>query len=163
MIDNKYSVYAKLGQILSSGYKDLTWINFKSYFLSAVRYDKNFTTQFNFYGGPVADGLGYTGVAKFAVKDKTLRKKNYSYWEADENGYTYTLERRAEEIENFSQPHFELLNEWQINNDLKFNSALFLVLGDGFLISMVHGRFSSMIISDWKKMVLIQVMFQQML
>jgi len=132
LIDNKYSVYAKLGQILSSGYKNSTWVNFKSYFLSAVRYDDKFTTQFNFYGGPVADGLGYTGVAKFAVKDKNLRRKNYSFWEATDDRYTFTLERRPEEIENFSQPHFELLNEWQINNDLKFNSALFLVLGDGF-------------------------------
>ncbi len=132
LIDNKYSVYAKLGQILSSGYKNLTWVNFKSYFLSAVRYDKNFTTQLNFYGGPLADGLGYVGVAKFAVKDRNLRKANYSFWEADESGYTFTLNRRPEEIENFSQPHFELLNEWQINNDLKFNSALFLVKGDGF-------------------------------
>ncbi len=132
LIDDKYSVYAKLGQILSSGYKEQTWVNFKSYFLSAVRYDKNFTTQLNFYGGPVADGLGYTGVAKFAVKDKNLRRENYSYWEADESGYTYGVPRRPEEIENFSQPHFELLNEWQINDKLKMNSALFLVLGDGF-------------------------------
>ncbi|MCK7528757.1 MAG: hypothetical protein MZV64_69980 [Ignavibacteriales bacterium] len=97
-----------LDKYLSSGYKQQTWVNFKSYFLSAVRYDKNFTTQLNFYGGPIADGLGYTGVAKFAVKDKNLRRENYSYWEADENGYTYTLQRRPEEIENFSQPHFEL-------------------------------------------------------
>jgi len=132
LIDEKYSVYAKLGQILSSGYKEQTWVDFKSYFLSAVRYDKNFTTQLNFYGGPIADGLGYTGVAKFAVKDKNLRRENYSYWEADENGYTYTLQRRPEEIENFSQPHFELLNDWQINEKLKMNSALFLVLGEGF-------------------------------
>ncbi|MGB5287483.1 MAG: TonB-dependent receptor, partial [Ignavibacteriaceae bacterium] len=132
LIDEKYSVYAKLGQILSSGYKQQTWVNFKSYFLSAVRYDKNFTTQLNFYGGPISDGLGYTGAAKFAVKDKNLRRENYSYWEADENGYTYVVPRRPEEIENFSQPHFELLNEWQINEKLKVNSALFLVLGDGF-------------------------------
>ncbi|MCU0414267.1 MAG: carboxypeptidase-like regulatory domain-containing protein, partial [Ignavibacteriaceae bacterium] len=132
LIDEKYSVYAKLGQILSSGYKNQTWIDFRSYFLSAVRYDKNFTTQLNFYGGPIADGLGYTGVAKFAVKDKNLRRKNYSYWEADENSYIYTLQRRPEEIENFSQPHFELLNDWQINKNLKMNSALFLVLGEGF-------------------------------
>jgi iron complex outermembrane receptor protein len=132
LIDQKYSVYAKLGQILSSGYKAQTWVNFRSYFLSAVRYDKNFTTQLNFYGAPIADGLGYTGVAKFAVKDKNLRRKNYSYWEADETGYTYTLQRRPEEIENFSQPHFELLNDWQINENLKMNSALFLVLGEGF-------------------------------
>ncbi len=132
LIDNKYSVYAKLGKIKSSGYKNLTWVDFNSYYLSAIRYDENFTTQFNFFGGPIADGLGYTGVAKFAVKDKDLRKANYSYWEADETGYIYTLDRRPEEIENFSQPHFELLNEWQVNEKLKFNSALFLVLGNGF-------------------------------
>ena len=132
LIDNKYSVYAKLGKIKSSGYKNLTWVDYNSYYLSAVRYDKNFTTQFNFFGGPIEDGLGYTGVAKFAVKDKDLRKANYSYWEADENSYIFTVDRRPEEIENFSQPHFELLNDWQINDNLKFNSALFLVLGDGF-------------------------------
>ncbi len=132
LIDNKYSVYAKLGQILSSGYKQQTWVNFKSYFLSAVRYDKYFTTQLNFYGGPIADGLAYTGVAKFAVKDKELRKENYSDWGADSDSYTYTIKRRPEEIENFSQPHFELLNDWQISKKFKMNSALFLVLGDGF-------------------------------
>ena len=132
LIEDQYSVYAKLGQILSSGYKDQTWINFKNYFLSAVRYDKNFTTQFNFYGGPIGDGLGYTGVAKFAVKDKEMRRKNYSYWEADEKSYTFVISRRTEEIENFSQPHFELLNEWQINDNLKMNSALFLISGKGF-------------------------------
>jgi len=132
LIDGKYSIYAKLGQILSSGYKEKSQVNFRNYFLSAVRYDENFTTQFNFYGGPIADGLAYTGVAKFAVENKELRKQNYSYWEEDENGYTFTIERRPEEIENFSQPHFELLNEWQMTSDLKFNSALFLVLGEGF-------------------------------
>lgn len=132
LINNKYAVYGKLGQIKSSGYKEKTWVDFNSYFLSAIRYDKNFSTQLNFYGGPIADGLGYTGVAKFAVKNKELRKKNYSYWEADENQYTYTIERRPEEIENFSQPHYELLNEWQISDKLKFNSALFLVNGQGF-------------------------------
>ena len=132
LIDNKYSFYAKLSQILSSGYRDLSWVKFNAYHFSAVRFDDNLTSQFNFYGGPISDGLAYTGVAKFAVKDRNLRRANYSYWEADESGYTYTVNRRAEEIENFSQPHFELLNELKINDDLKFNSALFLVIGEGF-------------------------------
>jgi iron complex outermembrane recepter protein len=132
LINQKYAVYGKLSKIRSSGYKDKTWVDFGSYFLSAIRYDKNFTTQFNFFGGPVADGLGYTGIAKFAVKDKNLRRENYSDWGADENGYTYVVPRKADEIENFSQPHYELLNEWQINENLKFNSALFLVTGNGF-------------------------------
>ncbi|AFH49457.1 TonB-dependent receptor plug [Ignavibacterium album JCM 16511] len=132
LIDNKYSFYAKLSQILSSGYRNLSWAKFNAYHLSAVRYDENLTTQFNFFGGPISDGLAYTGIAKFAVKDKNLRRTNYSYWEADETGYTFTVNRRPEEIENFSQPHFELLNEYKFNDDVKFNSALFLVIGEGF-------------------------------
>ena len=132
LIDNKYSVYAKLSQTLSSGYRDNSWSKLNSYHLSAVRYDDKLTSQFNFYGGPISDGLAYTGIAKFAVKNKQFRKDNYSYWEADENTYSYTLERRSDEIENFSQPHFELLNEYVFNENVKLNSALFLVLGSGF-------------------------------
>ncbi|HEX9253469.1 MAG TPA: TonB-dependent receptor, partial [Ignavibacteriaceae bacterium] len=132
LINNKYSIYAKLSQIISDGYREKSWSKLNSYHLSAVRYDDKLTSQLNLFGGPISDGLAYTGIAKFAVKDKQLRKDNYSYWEADKNGYTYTLDRRPEEIENFSQPHFELLNEYQINNKMKINSALFLVLGSGF-------------------------------
>jgi iron complex outermembrane recepter protein len=133
LIDKKYSIYAKLSQILSSGYRNMSWVKFNSYYLSAVRYDKNLTTQINFYGGPIADGLAYTGLPKFAVKNKELRRANYSYWETDDQGnYTYTLNRRPDEIENFTQPHYELLNELQLNKNLTLNSALFLVTGDGF-------------------------------
>ena len=132
LLNNKYSIYTKLSQILSSGYRNSSWSKLNSYHLSVVRYDDKLTSQLNFYGGPISDGLAYTGIAKFAVKDRERRKDNFSYWEADESGYTYTLDRRPEEIENFSQPHFELLNEYQLNDKMKLNSALFLVLGSGF-------------------------------
>lgn len=134
LIHQKYSFYAKLSHTLSSGYREKSWAKFNSYHLSAVRYDDNLTTQINFYGGPISDGLAYNGLPKFAVKDKNLRRKNYSYWEADYNQkmYSYNLERRADEIENFSQPHFELLNDYKFNDDLTLNSALFLILGEGF-------------------------------
>ena len=67
-------------------------------------------------------------------KNKNLRKENLSYWEVDSTGknYSYVLERRKDEIENFSQPHFEILNEYSLNDEMKINSALFLVLGSGF-------------------------------
>ncbi len=132
LIDNKYSFYVNLSQTLSSGYRQASWVNFNSYHVSAVRYDKDLTTQINFYGGPIADGLAYTGLPKFTISDKELRTANFSYWEADNNHYTDTLARRPTEIENFSQPHFELLNEYQLNDNIKINSALFLVIGNGF-------------------------------
>jgi iron complex outermembrane recepter protein len=132
LVNNKYSFYTKLSQITSTGYRNSSWIQFNAYHITAIRYDKDFTTQINLYGGPIADGLAYTGLPKFAIKDKNLRKQNYSYWESDGNNYSYTLPRRSDEIENFSQPHFELLNEYNINENVSFNSALFLVLGKGF-------------------------------
>jgi iron complex outermembrane recepter protein len=132
LIDNKYSFYTKISQILSSGYRDLAWADFKSFYLSAVRYDNKLTSQVNIYGGPVADGLAYTGIPKFTIWDKSLRKKNYSYWTASSDSLTYITPRRPEEIENFSQPHYELLNEYKINDDVVLNSALFYVNGVGF-------------------------------
>lgn len=132
LIDNKYSFYVKFSKMLSSGYRDLSWTDFNSFYLSAIRYDENVTTQLNIYGGPVSDGLAYTGLPKFAIKDSEQRRKNYSYWEADSKSYGYTLDRKSSEIENFSQPHYELLNEWKINDNMVFNSALFLITGDGF-------------------------------
>lgn len=134
LISNKYSVYAKLSQILSDGYRDKSWSKFNSYHFSVVRYDDKLTSQLNIFGGPISDGLAYNGIAKFAVKNKNLRKENLSYWEVDSTGknYSYVLERRKDEIENFSQPHFEILNEYSLNDEMKINSALFLVLGSGF-------------------------------
>ena len=132
LINNKYSVYVNLSKTLSSGYRQMSWVDFTSYHISAVRYYKDLTTQLNFFGGPIADGLAYTGLPKFAITNRDLRTANYSYWEADNNDYTSTLERRSTEIENFSQPHFELLNEYQLNDKVTINSALFLVIGNGF-------------------------------
>ncbi|MBU1099015.1 MAG: TonB-dependent receptor [Bacteroidetes bacterium] len=132
LIDNKYSIYAKIGQVQSSGYRDRSWSRLSSYNISAVRYDKNITTQINIYGGPLEDGLVYNGVAKFAIKDRDLRKENLSWWGAADNEYLYKGVRRAEEIENFSQPHLELLNEFNISESVTLNSALFLIIGNGF-------------------------------
>lgn len=132
LINNKYSIYAKVSQISSSGYRNLAWVKLNSIHFTAIRFNDDLTTHFNFYGGDIEDGLAYTGLPKFAIKDKELRRANHSYWEAGNKNYNYTLDRRPEEIENFSQPHFELLNEYKLNNNVVLNSALFLVIGKGF-------------------------------
>lgn len=132
LIDEKYSITAKLSKIQSSGYRKNSWADYNSFYVSGARFDGKLITQLNFYGGPISDGLVYNGLPKFFIKNKELRKENYSYWEASENEITYKTERRNDEIENFSQPHFELLNEYKLNDGITFNSALFVVLGEGF-------------------------------
>ncbi len=131
LVNNKYSVYAKLSHLLSDGYRDRNWVDMKSYHLSAVRYDENVTTQINLFGGPIADGLVYTGLPKSFVKDRDKRKINYGSWWVGADGVE-GVERRADEIENFSQPHYELLNEFNVSDEVTINSALFLIVGKGF-------------------------------
>ncbi len=132
LIESKYSFYAKLSSTSSHGYRDNNWIDFKSYHFAAVRFDEKLTTQINLYGGPISDGLTYTGLPKFTIKDKKLRRQNFSYWEVDDNIYTYKIKRRVGEKEEFNQPHFELMNEYKISEDVTFNSAIFLLLGEGY-------------------------------
>jgi iron complex outermembrane receptor protein len=117
LIENKYSIYTKLSKVLSDGYRDNSWVDFNSYHVSAARYDENLKTVINLYGGPVYDGLAYFGIPKSYIKDKELRKTNFL---------------SSDEIEEFSQPHYELLNELRINNNFTLNSALFFVSGEGY-------------------------------
>jgi iron complex outermembrane recepter protein len=118
LIDDRYAFHARLAKLTSDGYRDHTWIDFNSYFLGAIRYDETMTTQVNFYGGPIADGLSYYGIPKADVKDPARRKENPI--------------KRPEELENFSQPHAELMHEWRLSPTVTLSNTLFLVRGDGF-------------------------------
>jgi iron complex outermembrane receptor protein len=113
LVSNKYMFYGKLGKITSSGYRQNSWVDMNSYFLGAVRFDNNMTTRFHIFGGPLSDGLAYFGLPKFVLKDKKLRRQNIADgWSLDSAGqaYSWAVERRKQEIENFSQPHYELMN-----------------------------------------------------
>ncbi len=120
LVGGKYQFYGRLSRILSDGYRENSWTDFSSYFLGAVRYDETMTTQFNFYGGPIADHLAYYGIS---------REDAYS---SDSQRRRQNPIKRPEEIENFSQPHYELLHEWHLTDKITLNNALFLVTGDGF-------------------------------
>lgn len=147
LIDNKYSVYAHVAKNITDGYRQDSWVNLDSYFLNATRYDEDITTEVNIYGGPISDGLSYLGLPKFAALDKNLRTQNWDDWNIDSNAVNYSphmtrfvagrdtvyaVPRRSAENENFSQPHFELINEWKISPTASFTNSLFAISGSGF-------------------------------
>lgn len=149
VMGDRYSVYAHLAENMTDGYRQNSWVNLNSYFLNATRYDEDVTTEINIYGGPISDGLSYLGLPKFAALDKNLRTMNWDDWNIDSNMVNYSshmtrfissngldtvyaVPRRSSEIENFSQPHFELLNEWKISPKLTINNSIFAIFGSGF-------------------------------
>jgi len=129
-----YSVYSRFSRINSFGYRDQSFAELNSYFFGFARFDEGLSTQINIFGGPIRDGLAYYGIPKEYVYDKSLRLLNYNYWSYDSTGknVSYTQSRRPQEIEEFSQPHFELLNDIKLAENSHIRSALFYYTGKGY-------------------------------
>lgn len=129
-----YAFYGKLARINSDGYRDQSWAQLTSWFLSGVRFDENLTTQINVWGGSQRDGLAYIGLPKSSVGDLSLRRENYNGWGYDSTGrnLAWAANTRPQEIEDFSSPHFEILNDWKIDEGLNLKSSLFYYTGTGY-------------------------------
>ncbi len=129
-----YRFYGHLGTITSDGYRQGSWVDLNSYFFGALRVDGSMTTRFDFYGGPLQDGLAYTGLAKFANNDPVLRRQNLTGWESTSDGlhYASVTFRRPQEAEAFSQPHYELIHDWKLSPTLTLSNTVFYYTGDGY-------------------------------
>jgi iron complex outermembrane recepter protein len=135
VVNQRYLFYGKLAKLTSTGYRANSWVDLNSYFLGAIRIDKNMTTRVHLFGGPLNDALSYYGLPKFAIINKILRRQNLNdYWEVDSTGnaYSYAAPRRKQEVESFSQPHYELIHDWQINPTLSITNTLFFYSGEGY-------------------------------
>jgi iron complex outermembrane receptor protein len=134
LVDNRYMFYGRLGKLSTDGYRDKSWDDINSYFFGAERLDETMTTRIHFYGGPFTDGLVYNGIPKFYNSDLNLRRSNYNYFELNstQDSITYAANRRSQETEQFSQPHFELLHEWRLSPTITFQNTLFYIQGDGY-------------------------------
>ncbi len=130
----KYSFYTRLSNISSDGYRNKSWADLNSYFVSVARFDEKVWTQINVFGGPISDGLSYVGLPKSYIKDLDLRRKNYSAWGYNSSGDTvaWSSEITNQDREGFSQPHYEILNDWFVNDKITVKSSLFYYTGDGY-------------------------------
>lgn len=118
LIGGHYIFQARGSRLQSDGYRDQSWVDFWSYFLSAARHGTSSVTRLNFYGGPIKDHLAYYGVPKDSLSSRTGRRFNSI--------------RRHDEVENFNQPHLELFHDYRLSDHLRLSNALFYIRGSGF-------------------------------
>jgi iron complex outermembrane receptor protein len=118
LLRDKYMLFARFSRIQSDGYRERSWVDFKSYFLGAARVGEKSTTRLHFYGGPIEDHLAYYGISKENANSRKSRRQNPI--------------RRPDEIENFNQPHLELIHEYRANDRLRLNNTVFWIRGYGF-------------------------------
>jgi iron complex outermembrane receptor protein len=134
LIQNKYMLYGRIGTLQTDGYRDRSSNTVDSYFFGAERLDETMTTRIHIYGGPFSDALVYNGLPKFYNGDVNLRRANYSAFELNSTQDTVTSAglRRPQETEKYSQPHFELLNEWRLSPKVTLNNTFFYIRGEGY-------------------------------
>lgn len=118
LLADRYVAFARLSRLLSDGYREWSWTEFSRFFAGIVRYGDRSTVTVQAYGGPQRDGLAFSGITKAANEDEDDRRSNFS--------------ALTEDVEDFHQPHVELLHDWRPSARLHLEQAVFWVKGEGY-------------------------------
>ena len=116
LIDNKWSVDARLSKITSDGYIDRAFSDLKSFYISGSYYGKKSLLKLNIYSGKEKTYQAWGGVPKDSLNT------NRTY-----NQYTY-----ENETDNYQQDHYQLLFSKEFSKSLHFNASLFYIKGRGY-------------------------------
>ena len=132
LIDERWAATFRYSRVQSDGYRDQSWTEMWNYYASIVHYGNKTTTRINLFGGPEKTHLAYEGVPK-------------AYLEGEITG-DQRVDRRYNpleypgEIDEFFQPHYQLIHSWQMNEDLAFQNTFFYFTGDGYFQQFKEDR-----------------------
>jgi iron complex outermembrane receptor protein len=116
LIDDTYSFYARFSKITSDGFRDNSASDLWAYYISAAKYSGNFVTKINLYGGPEITHPDWYGIPDYILKNDRHYK-----WTSYKN-----------DMDNFNQPHYELISEWKISPELEWKNTFYYIRGEGY-------------------------------
>ncbi|MCP4579969.1 MAG: TonB-dependent receptor, partial [candidate division Zixibacteria bacterium] len=124
LINDSYVFYGRYSRIETDGYRDNSWSKMYSYFIGIARYDENMTWKLNTYGGPEEAHLAYKGISG----SQLTTNRKYNELEFDD------------EIDHFNQPHYELIHDWKINDNLNLANTVYYFHGEGYYNQFRSGK-----------------------
>ncbi len=131
LVGGTWSLVARYSKIQSDGYRDQSWVDMWNSFLSATRYGSRSTLRFITFGGPERTHLAYYGIPKSTLDggltgnaDRDRRFNPLSY---------------PGELDDFVQPHFQIVHDFQINEATRLSQTLYAFRGDGSYTQLRHG------------------------
>ena len=116
-IFDNWAFYGRFSRITTDGWREQSWVKKWSYFFGGEYFTQNSVTRVHFWGGPEKLHLSYWGITKEQF---------------EENPRCNPLEYKNE-IDNFYQPHYELIHSHQISDALSGTFTLFYVPGEGYV------------------------------
>ncbi len=119
-----FGIYGKLSRTTTDGYRNQSWADQWSYFLSAGKLlGKNSVIKLNAYGSPVRNHLTYYGISKYYLAGKVTGDKY--------EDRRYNPLANPDETDDYFQPHFELMFNLQATKNLFFSNTFNYTRRDG--------------------------------
>lgn len=113
LVDHALSMHARFSKTVSDGYRERSGVDQWAYFLAVARYGERTTTQVNLYGGPERVLASWDAVSESVLKEN--RRANFT-----------------QDLDNFNQPQYQLIHEWDFSPRLRLSNTLFYVHGEGY-------------------------------
>jgi iron complex outermembrane receptor protein len=116
LLQNTYAMYGRFSRILSDGYRRNSASDLTAYFLGFERYDLNMVTRLNIFNGYERTHPDWDGIPQDVLTvDRRYKKEMYK-----------------NAVDDFSQPQFQFINNWQIYPSLNLNNTFYYVRGQGY-------------------------------
>ncbi|MBS1947355.1 MAG: TonB-dependent receptor [Bacteroidetes bacterium] len=146
LINDHFTLDARLSRISSDGYIDRATSNLKSFYLSAAYYCRKSSFRFNIISGYEKTYQAWNGIPEAKLEgDKAALDQHYNnnrgslyFTQADSlnlynsNNRTYNYFSYKNQTDNYWQNHYQLFFNHQVNQQLSFNVAGFLTRGYGY-------------------------------
>jgi iron complex outermembrane recepter protein len=123
LINDHFTIDARLSKISSDGYMDRASSDLKSFYTSAAYISKNTAIRLNVFSGKEKTYQAWNGVPFDSLK--THRTYNSAGQRADGTYYD-------NETDNYQQDHYQLFLNQSLNNKLDFNVAAHYTRGRGY-------------------------------
>lgn len=123
LIDDHFTVDARLSSITSDGFIDRAATNMKSLYFSTAYISKKSTVRFNLITGKEKTYQAWNGVPESLL----ATDRRYNSVGTEKPGEPYN-----NETDNYQQDHYQLFFTHSFNDYLSFNTALFLSKGRGY-------------------------------
>ena len=141
LVDNKWSLEARLSKIASNGYIDRSDANLKSYYLAGSLITNKTTLKALVFGGNEVTHQAWYGTPEAVIDNDqagidAVISQNGLSGQAAENikndGRTFNWYTYENEIDNYSQDHYQLHLNQELNEEWSFNLSGHYTYGRGY-------------------------------
>ena len=146
LLNNHFTIDARLSKITSDGYVDRASSNLQSYYLSGAWLNENSSVRLNLFSGKEKTFQAWSGIPEHKLFDNqdSLLTHYYnnigSYYFTEQDSVNlfnadprkYNVYLYPNQTDNFRQDHYQLFFNHDFREGLTLSTALFLTHGEGY-------------------------------